>query len=116
MGSIGGLSNLLLNKNNHVMIKASAIIFPDMIKKSMFKKSKKGREFLPVTISIFDEPDQYGQNISIILEQSKEEREQGKDRVFLGNGKVFYGSSIGPATDSIPNVQTQNDEDDGLFG
>lgn len=51
-------------------------------------KTKDG--YKNVTISINDEPNQYGQNVSAWYEQTKEERGQQVPRKFIGNGKVIW--------------------------
>ncbi len=46
--------------------------------------------YLGVTISLNDEIDQYGNNVSVWEEQTKEDRDAKAPRVFLGNGKVIW--------------------------
>lgn len=62
------------------------------IDKSKIIEGKKGGKYLNVTISVNDEPDKYGNNVSLWNGQTKEEREAKKDRLFLGNGKVIWSS------------------------
>lgn len=57
------------------------------IEKSKIIKGKKG-SYINVTIFVNDETDQYGNNASIIVSQTKEERDAKVDRVYLGNGKT----------------------------
>ena len=47
-----------------------------------------------ITISLNDAPDQYGNNASIWISQTKEEREAKAPKVYLGNGKVIYDSNL----------------------
>jgi hypothetical protein len=42
------------------------------------------------TLSISDETNEYGQNISMYEEQTKEQRQAGEKRKYIGNGKVFW--------------------------
>ena len=51
------------------------------------KKDEKGIE---ITLSINDEVNDYDQNISAYVSQSKEEREAKKPRFYIGNGKTFW--------------------------
>lgn len=51
---------------------------------------KKGEKGVELTISINDQSNQYGQNISSYVSQSKEQREAKKERFYIGNGKVFW--------------------------
>jgi hypothetical protein len=43
-----------------------------------------------ITLSINNETNDYGQNISAYVSQSKEEREAKKNRFYVANGKVFW--------------------------
>lgn len=47
-------------------------------------------KYLNLTVSVQDETNQWGQNVSAYHEQSKEEREAKANRNYLGNGKVFW--------------------------
>jgi hypothetical protein len=53
---------------------------------------KKGEKGISIDFSINDKTDNYGQNVSSYISQSKEERESGKDRYYTGNGRVFWTS------------------------
>jgi len=46
--------------------------------------------FKKYTISISDTSDQYGNNVSMYEEQTKEERELKTPKKYFGNGKVFW--------------------------
>lgn len=59
----------------------------EMLLKGVEKKGMKG---IKLTLSIRDDSDQYGNNISSWVEQSKEEVEAKKTPYFTGNGKVFW--------------------------
>ena len=50
---------------------------------------KKGK-YLDLTISIKDEANEYGQDVSIAVNRSKEEREAGEQVCYLGNGKTVW--------------------------
>lgn len=43
-----------------------------------------------LTISINEDTNQFGQNLSCWVEQSKEERDVKKNRFYVGNGKCFW--------------------------
>lgn len=55
--------------------------------KVVTKKEEKGVE---ITISISEEANQYGQNLSAYVAQTKEQREAKKEKYYVGNGKVFW--------------------------
>jgi len=52
--------------------------------------TKKGDKGIELTVAINDELNDYGQNISAWVSQSKEQREAKKPRFFVGNGKTFW--------------------------
>lgn len=43
-----------------------------------------------ITISVNDETNQFGQNVSSYVSQTKEDREAQKKKFYVGNGKVFW--------------------------
>lgn len=59
----------------------------EIILKTIRSKQQKG---VAITLSINDEINQYGQNVSGFVSQTKEERENKKNRYYVGNGKVFW--------------------------
>ena len=63
------------------------------IDKSKLIKGKKG-SYLNLTMSINDET-KFGNNASISVSQSKEEREAKEAKTYLGNGKVVWMSDAG---------------------
>jgi hypothetical protein len=50
----------------------------------------KGEKGVSITVSMNDETNQYGQNVSAFVSQTKEQREAKKDKYYVGNGKVFW--------------------------
>tara|TARA_R110002073_G_scaffold28936_1_gene91454 strand:- start:1097 stop:1417 length:321 start_codon:yes stop_codon:yes gene_type:complete len=61
----------------------------NVIPKDKIINGKKGK-YLPVTITINDEVDQFGNQGPFVVEQSKEEREAKVPKVYLGNVKVVW--------------------------
>lgn len=51
---------------------------------------QKGEKGITLTINISDQSNDYGQNVSAWVSQTKEQREANKPRFFTGNGKVFW--------------------------
>ena len=60
----------------------------DKLPKEKFVIGKDGAVYYNGTISISDETNQWGQNVSITDSQTQEEREAKKAKNYLGNGKV----------------------------
>jgi len=52
-------------------------------------KLVKGK-YLNLTIAVNDNLDNYGNNVSLAIQQSKEERDLKASKTYLGNGKVVY--------------------------
>jgi len=63
---------------------------------SLISISVKGKDgtYKSYTIRLSDETNQYGQNVSMYIEQSQEEREQKKPKTYIGNGKVIWNDGI----------------------
>ncbi len=58
--------------------------------KEKFVQGKNGKVYYNFTVSVNDETNQWGQNVSIFDSQTKEEREAKKSKDYLGNGKVVW--------------------------
>jgi hypothetical protein len=67
------------------------------IPKDKIITGKKGK-YLPVTIVINDEPDQFGNQGPITVAQTKEERESKVAKTYLGNINVLWtnGNNVEP--------------------
>ena len=59
------------------------------IPKDKIIDGKKGK-YLPLTITINNEPDQFGNNGPVVVEQSMEERQAKAQKTYLGNVKVVW--------------------------
>ena len=57
--------------------------------KEKFVAGKEGNVYINLTMAVNDET-RYGNNTSVYVAQSKEEREAKKQRQYLGNGKVLW--------------------------
>ena len=79
------------------IIKASINL--NAIDKSKIIEGKKGK-YLPITITINDEPDQFGNQGPVTMDQTKEEREAKTPKQYLGNAKVVWTNGTFP--DKIP--------------
>ena len=67
----------------------------DAIPKDKIYKGKQGR-YLPISITINDEPDQFGNQGPVIVDQTKEEREAKTEKTYLGNVKVVWTNGTFP--------------------
>ena len=68
------------------------------IPKDKIYAGKKGK-YLPITITLNDEVDQFGNQGPVVVEQTKEERDAKAPKTYLGNVKVVWtnGSNVEPA-------------------
>ena len=87
------------------------------IPKDKIYNGKKGK-YLPVTITLNDELDQFGNQGPVIVEQTKEEREAKAPKVYLGNSKVVWTNGTFPepikaqgATQSAPQTVADTNDD-----
>ena len=75
--------------------------------KEKFVKRKKG-VYYNLTISVNDETNQFGQNVSAFDSQTKEEREAKKPKQYIGNGKVVW--TDGKSTKAQQEPQPQDND------
>jgi len=62
----------------------------DKLPKEKFVSGKDGAVYYNFTVAINDDSNQWGQNVSLIDSQTKEEREAKKPKTYLGNGNVVW--------------------------
>lgn len=67
-------------------------------------------KYLPITITINDEVDQFGNQGPVMVEQSKEERDAKAAKVYLGNVKVVWtnGANVAAAPRADSGQQASN--------
>ena len=59
------------------------------IPKDKIIEGKKGK-YLPITITLNDEQDQFGNQGPVVVQQTKEERDAKTEKTYLGNVKVVW--------------------------
>ena len=97
------------------IIKASIDL--NKIPKDKIFIGKKGK-YLPITITLNDEPDQFGNQGPVVVEQTKEERDAKAAKTYLGNVKVVWtnGKNVETAPrDSAPAPQLDPQPEDLPF-
>ena len=97
---MGSLSSLYIKKETL-----------EMLLKGVNAKSEKGIE---LTISINEDTNSYGQNLTSYVSQSKEQRAAKKDKYYVGNGKVFWtdGKIAVAAGKDVNNIEVKEEESD----
>ena len=93
----------------------------EAIPKDKIYHGKKGK-YLPITITLNDEVDNFGNQGPVVVEQTKEEREAKVAKVYLGNVKVVWtnGDNVAAAPRdgqqaSAPSQAAPQPEDDLPF-
>lgn len=81
----------------------NASIDLNKIDKTQIVEGKNGSKYYNVGIIISDEKNQFGQDVSIFDQQSKEDREAKKPKKYIGNGKIVYQTEQAP-------VKTDNNQ------
>jgi len=66
-----------------------------MLKVLNAKQGKEG-EGVKITISLSDQPNNFGQNVSAYVAQTKEQRDAKKPLFYVGNGKTFWSKGETP--------------------
>lgn len=98
---------------NSLYIKADVLkkLYDTVIAKQSQDPNIKG---VSLTVSINDENNDYGQNISAFVEQTKEQREEKKPRFYVGNGKTFWtDGKISVSGKSEPAAKATSSEEEG---
>ena len=75
------------------------------IPKDKIYNGKKGK-YLPITITLNNEPDQFGNQGPVVVEQTKDERDAKAEKTYLGNVKVVW--TDGNNVDTAPRDNNQS--------
>ena len=75
------------------------------IPKDKIYVGKKGK-YLPITITLNNEPDQFGNQGPVVVEQTKDERDAKAPKTYLGNVKVVWTN--GQNVDTAPRDDNQS--------
>ena len=67
-----------------------------------YKKDKNGNTYINFTISEMKQPDKWGNTHTLYLSQSKEERENKVERVYIGKGKEWKQNSAPAPRPKLP--------------
>jgi hypothetical protein len=80
------------------------------IDKSKIKETDKGQKYYPITIILNDEKDKFNNDVAITEGQTKDEREAGSKKKYIGNGKtIFEKSNNNNNQNTTTNEQQTND-------
>ena len=78
----------------------------ETIIKVLNKKTGDDAKGIKVTINLSDEPNQWGQNVSLLVSQTKEQRDAKVKAFYIGNGKTFWtkGETSVPLKDKLKSM------------
>ena len=66
------------------------------------------------TLSINDDTNEYGQNVKMYEDQTNEERESGKPRNYIGNGRIFWTDGKITVAEKLEQSTATATQDDNL--
>lgn len=94
---------------NSLYIKTETL---ETILKTLKAKGEKG---VSITVSISDNPNNYGQNVSGYVEQTKKQRDAKKPKFYVGNGNTFWtdGKISIVKKETVKSKTEQDTETDG---
>lgn len=79
---------------------------------SKVDKSKlKDGKYLQVQISVNDNTDNYGNNVAITVNQTKEDREAKAKKTYLGNAKVVWTDNVIKVADKVETTSNKQESD-----
>ena len=70
--------------------------------KSRIIEGKNGAKYYNFTINVNDEKDQYGNDASVTISQTAEERQAKAQRTFVGNGRVVWSNNSSQQSNAQP--------------
>lgn len=76
--------------SKHMAALLDIYIKTETLEKLLKTAQIKDAKGVPVTIRINDDTDNFGQNVSSYVSQTKEQREEKKPRFYVGSGKLFW--------------------------
>ncbi len=92
---------------SEIYVKKSTL---ETILKVLNAKQGKEGEGVKITISLSDQTNNFGQNVSAYVAQTKEQREAKKPLFYVGNGKTFWSKGETPCPQrEQPNTATSNE-------
>lgn len=87
---------------------SSLYIKKETLEKLVSVLNQKGENGISLTISLSDEANTYGQNVSAWVGQTKEQIQDKKDKYFVGNGNTFWTKGETPTFIKSKSEPAQN--------
>jgi hypothetical protein len=94
---------------------SSVYITTEKLKELLSILNQKQAKGVDLTISMSNEQNNYGQNLSVFVSQSKEDRDAKKPKYYVGNGKVFWTDGTVKVAEKVEGQSpTQEKKEDDL--
>lgn len=84
------------------------------IPKALIKEANNGKKYLNISVSRMKEPDKYDQTHTVFISQTKEEREVGEPKIYIGKGKEIDFTPQAVTAESIESMPAMTAADDDL--
>ena len=85
--------------------------------REMMRKGSNGKIYITLNVDKRREPDQWGQDLKVYVDQTKEQREAHLPKTYVGNGKTYEFTETGttPPTpeelkNAIPSPETKDND------
>lgn len=85
------------------------------IPRSLIKQAKNGKKYMNITVARRRETDDYGNTHTVFMSQTKEEREKGLSRVYIGSGKGFDFQPQAVTPEQVDEMPPAEETDDLPF-
>lgn len=89
-------------------MKVVSICLTDLPKDKITVSEKNDKKYISLVVDDKKETDKFGNNVTVYVNQSKEEREAKTDRTYVGQGKTF---DFTPKQQAPLKYNTPNDDD-----
>lgn len=90
----------------------------DIPKEKIYKSEKSGKSYISLVIGDKDQKDQYDNDVSVTIAQTKEERQARTNKIYVGNGRKYKvtNTEAKKAASNKPEYEPfdQSDEKDDL--
>jgi len=74
------------------------------IPREKLKKATNGKIYVNLIVAERREPDQYGNDLTVYVDQTKEEREAKTDKAYVGAGRAYSFSAPGVSPESVDDM------------
>ena len=59
------------------------------IPKDRIKEGRNGKKYLDIVVTEMRQPDNYGNDLTVYVQQTKEERQDKAPKIYIGKGKTY---------------------------